>query len=267
MKEKILKLRNDGKSYNEISKILNCSKGTISYYCQNIENNKNLININKQKKNINQIKNIIKIDNISEEEIKKIIFLRKTGNNYDEIIKKTNLTLDKIKKICRVNKLNNQSKSQSPLDFEIDEMNKYYFEVKSFKKVSDKFGWCIKTIRKYIIPIGKYSTTEEQHENRKKNISKNVVKWRQDKKIKLVEYKGGCCQNCGYKKSNSALEFHHINPIEKDFTIAGKSYSYERLKKEADKCIMICSNCHIEIHEEIKNIGYSEIVNKILKRV
>lgn len=33
MREEILKLRTEGKSYREIQKILNCSKATINYYC------------------------------------------------------------------------------------------------------------------------------------------------------------------------------------------------------------------------------------------
>jgi predicted HNH restriction endonuclease len=41
-----------------------------------------------------------------------------------------------------------------------------------------------------------------------------------------------------------------LNPDEKDFQIGGSSYSFEKLKIEVDKCIMVCSNCHIEIHEE-----------------
>ena len=71
-------------------------------------------------------------------------------------------------------------------------------------------------------------------------------------KIELVKYKGGCCEKCGYDKSYEALQFHHVNPSEKDFTISGKSYGVERLKKEVDKCVLVCANCHIEIHEELK---------------
>jgi hypothetical protein len=52
----------------------------------------------------------------------------------------------------------------------------------------------------------------------------------------------------------NVLQFHHLDPTKKDFTIGGKSWSYERLKQEVDKCILVCANCHIEIHEEI-NIG------------
>ena len=61
----------------------------------------------------------------------------------------------------------------------------------------------------------------------------------------------------------SVLQFHHLNTEEKDFTISAKSYSFERLKKEVDKCVMLCSNCHIEVHEEIRINGYSEKLKEI----
>ena len=83
-----------------------------------------------------------------------------------------------------------------------------------------------------------------------KTQSDYVVDWRKRTKVKLVEYKGGCCCRCGYNKSMNVLQFHHLDPAKKDFTIGGKSWSYERLKEEVDKCILVCANCHIEIHEE-----------------
>ncbi len=65
-----------------------------------------------------------------------------------------------------------------------------------------------------------------------------------------IEYKGGCCQSCGYKKCFKALEFHHKDPKEKDFNIFSKSHSrsWERVKNEIDKCMLVCANCHREIH-------------------
>lgn len=93
-----------------------------------------------------------------------------------------------------------------------------------------------------------------------------VTRHRQKLKIRLVEYKGGKCQCCGYNKSVYSLDFHHKNPAEKEFTIGGKTISYERLKKEADKCVLICRNCHGEIHEELDTKGYSGIVNKIIEK-
>ena len=88
---------------------------------------------------------------------------------------------------------------------------------------------------------------------RKKSVSRNVISWRRKKKRELVEYKGGRCIKCGYNKCVTAMEFHHMNHKEKDFTISGKSWSFERLKIEVDKCILVCSNCHKEIHYEMKN--------------
>lgn len=78
-----------------------------------------------------------------------------------------------------------------------------------------------------------------------------VIDIRRRNKIKLVEYKGGKCERCGYDKCIDALEFHHLNPDEKDFGVScGDTRSLEKLKAEADKCIMVCANCHREIHAE-----------------
>lgn len=70
-----------------------------------------------------------------------------------------------------------------------------------------------------------------------------------DIKKLLVEYKGGSCSICGYDKCLSALDFHHLDPSKKDFHISSKkAYSLKKLKPELDKCILVCANCHREIH-------------------
>lgn len=72
------------------------------------------------------------------------------------------------------------------------------------------------------------------------------------RKIKAVEYKGGKCSKCGYDKCLGALQFHHVNPSEKEFSIGGAHcVSWERVLKELDKCILVCANCHVEM-EEVK---------------
>lgn len=70
-------------------------------------------------------------------------------------------------------------------------------------------------------------------------------------KIKLIEYKGGKCSRCGYDKPIPRVyAFHHVDPGEKDFTISKwTNCNFEKLKKEADKCILVCANCHAEIHD------------------
>ena len=79
-------------------------------------------------------------------------------------------------------------------------------------------------------------------------LKANVKNHRKRTKIKLVEYKGGCCEKCGYNKCIEALEFHHIDESTKEFAVSGSTKSLERQKKEADKCIMLCANCHRELH-------------------
>ena len=72
----------------------------------------------------------------------------------------------------------------------------------------------------------------------------------------LVAYKGGKCERCGYNKCMRALEFHHTNSKEKDFGISfNLSRTIEDLKKEVDKCILLCSNCHAEVHQELYEQG------------
>jgi len=79
-----------------------------------------------------------------------------------------------------------------------------------------------------------------------------VQKRRNKIKELAVEYKGGSCINCGYNKYIGALEFHHLNPKEKDFNLShnGHCRSWEIVKKELDKCILLCANCHREIHNK-----------------
>lgn len=84
--------------------------------------------------------------------------------------------------------------------------------------------------------------------------SSNVINWRVRTKLKLIEYKGGKCKVCGYDKPiPSAYNFHHRDPLKKDFTISGKSWSFERLKQEVEKCDLVCANCHAEIHHTLSN--------------
>jgi len=80
-----------------------------------------------------------------------------------------------------------------------------------------------------------------------------VTKRRQQLREKLILYKGGQCQICGYKKYNGALECHHINNHSKLFGLSAKGLtrSWNAIKKEADKCLLVCSNCHKEIHAKI----------------
>lgn len=87
--------------------------------------------------------------------------------------------------------------------------------------------------------------------------SEHVKTWRRNNKIRMVQSMGGCCQLCGYNKSFSALEFHHLNPEEKEIglgSIRGNPQGWEKIVVELRKCMLVCSNCHKEIHEGISKI-------------
>lgn len=75
------------------------------------------------------------------------------------------------------------------------------------------------------------------------------LKKQTERKQKCVDYKGGKCMICGYNKYIGALDFHHIDPTKKEFNISNlRTYSWEMLKVELDKCICVCKNCHAETH-------------------
>lgn len=68
-------------------------------------------------------------------------------------------------------------------------------------------------------------------------------------KEKCLEYKGGKCQICGYNKCSRALSFHHISG-KKEFGISGAhTRKWESIMEELNKCILVCANCHMEIHD------------------
>jgi len=80
----------------------------------------------------------------------------------------------------------------------------------------------------------------------------SVTLSRRRRKEKAIEYKGGECSMCGYNRCAAALEFHHTDPTKKDFGLSHKGIprSWEKQKVELDKCILVCANCHREIHDK-----------------
>lgn len=78
--------------------------------------------------------------------------------------------------------------------------------------------------------------------------AESVVEWRRRAKRTLVEEMGGACARCGYQRSIAALQFHHVDPQTKRFGLGrAMSSSMEALREEAQKCILLCANCHAEV--------------------
>lgn len=85
--------------------------------------------------------------------------------------------------------------------------------------------------------------------------SEAVVRRRRRVKQILVEEFGGCCRICGYDRCVAALEFHHVEPSEKRFALSnrGVARSLAKARAEAEKCILLCANCHAEVEAGIRS--------------
>lgn len=72
----------------------------------------------------------------------------------------------------------------------------------------------------------------------------------------LAEEAGGKCVTCGYDRCLRALEFHHLDPLQKGFGVAyrGMTRSLARARAEAAKCVLLCSNCHMEVEAGMRSL-------------
>lgn len=77
-----------------------------------------------------------------------------------------------------------------------------------------------------------------------------VARRKRKLKTMALSLKGNGCQICGYDKYVGALEFHHVDEKNKEFDLStrGLTRSWPRIKNEVEKCILVCANCHREIH-------------------
>ncbi|MCB1713221.1 MAG: hypothetical protein KDH96_12345 [Candidatus Riesia sp.] len=104
--------------------------------------------------------------------------------------------------------------------------NDFYYQSYKSKRKSRQGSWC------------------------KSCMKKQVIERQRKYKQQALDYKGSKCQSCGYNKYQGALEFHHRDPKEKDIELSkfSKSPLSDSGKKELDKCDLLCSNCHREVH-------------------
>ncbi len=109
------------------------------------------------------------------------------------------------------------------------------------------------TLRKYCYDCSPYENENCSHAQAI-SIKRKAIK------KALIMRKGGRCERCGYDRCMRALEFHHLDPTQKDFGISKTiTKSFSNLVKETDKCILLCANCHAEEHQRLSDNGYIEI--------
>lgn len=98
----------------------------------------------------------------------------------------------------------------------------------------------------------------------------HIKTFRHKRKANVVYVMNGKCCLCGYDKCLSALELHHIDPNNKEFSFNNLNMSWDKLQTELQKCILVCANCHREIHaglieQELKTSFNSQRAEEITK--
>ena len=121
---------------------------------------------------------------------------------------------------------------------------KEYKPLSEFEKTKNYFSSkcisCLKLYRSNYKQRPKVKERTRQFQNEEKRL------WTLKQKQKAIDYKGGECQICGYSKCSSAFDFHHLNPAEKEGPVSCRCF--DNIKKELDKCVLVCARCHREIH-------------------
>jgi len=102
--------------------------------------------------------------------------------------------------------------------------------------------------------------TRKYADRREYNI-KAVGKRRRKLREMAVNLLGGKCIVCGYCRDIKALDFHHLDETTKEFGLSdrGMTRSWEKTKKEVLKCVLLCANCHREIHSGTLKLAYSDL--------
>ena len=107
---------------------------------------------------------------------------------------------------------------------------------KSYNAISAELGCSKGTVSYHVGKDVKPKQYRRMQERRVSNITK------------VKQAHGGKCSVCGYARCLAALDFHHIDPSVKKHEVSYSRYSVERMATEAAKCVLLCSNCHRELH-------------------
>ncbi|MFA6384778.1 MAG: hypothetical protein WCY10_05350, partial [Candidatus Omnitrophota bacterium] len=103
----------------------------------------------------------------------------------------------------------------------------------------------------------KLGREKRKYSDRRQYLIRAVRARRKKVRQMSVDYKGGKCELCNYDRCVDALEFHHNDEAGKKFGISEKGYtrSWDTVKVELDKCILVCANCHRELHARLAASG------------
>jgi hypothetical protein len=99
-----------------------------------------------------------------------------------------------------------------------------------------------------LVEFHRYKSNRSYRWRCKRCVGEAVTRRHRKVRRILVEEAGGRCVVCGYDRSIVNLHFHHRDPTTKSFGIAaGHGKSLAAYREEAQKCVLVCANCHGEI--------------------
>lgn len=87
----------------------------------------------------------------------------------------------------------------------------------------------------------------------------SIKRARKKAKERLVHKHGGMCIICGYNRYAGSLQFHHLDPSTKTGQVSSLGPCTRRAIEEAEKCVLLCANCHFEVEAGITNLPDSVI--------
>jgi hypothetical protein len=94
--------------------------------------------------------------------------------------------------------------------------------------------------------------------------AESVTRRRARVRAQVIADAGGRCVICGYGSSPAALQFHHLDPGTKEFTLRnGDTRSLERMRAEAAKCVLLCANCHAEVESGSAQVPVPSLVQAL----
>jgi transposase len=87
-----------------------------------------------------------------------------------------------------------------------------------------------------------------------------VSERRRNVKRLLVSEAGGKCRICGFAEHPAALQFHHLDPTTKEFNLGlqGLTRSIDRMRSEAEKCLLLCANCHALVEAGVLEVSAAD---------
>ncbi len=106
---------------------------------------------------------------------------------------------------------------------------------------------------------------KRRYADRREYLIEAVKKRRKKVRQMAIDLKGGKCTRCGYNRCLDALEFHHLDTSKKDFGVSDKGYtrSWKKIQEELEKCILVCANCHRELHRNCSFSSKGELKNRV----